>query len=136
MVVIVLYIVVGWQLPPQLVDTINSDTGFLVCVVGSLACLVYNPLMGMLLFIALARISRHTTWVRNKVFELSDPAYWAVDRAKAKFADWPDRPRFPWTLEQSVIARMAPIRRAPEGTRYSWKPLIGYLHDAASAQAV
>jgi hypothetical protein len=129
-VVFVIYIAFGWRFPAGLT---HSSLSKIAITVSCLALIVYHPLLGVLAAIAAYKLFAVDSDGTSPTFALGDPAYDLVARSRQKYANVPSHPRFGYSLEQAVIERMAPVPSKATGVTYSWRPMFGNLHDAATA---
>jgi hypothetical protein len=91
----------------------------------------YNPILAVLaLFVAfdLIRRSSMTTGL--------DALQKYVPTEEKKSSQFTAFNQFPYTLEQEVIAKMAPIRESGSSlTQATYKPLLDNLHDASTLKS-
>lgn len=128
-VLMVLYIVVGVRTPDIVATVVDTIVGKVVVIVGVLYLFMHaNPIVAVVAALAafdLLRRSSQTTGIAAL------QAY-APSEVK-KMSQFTAFNQFPYTLEQEVVAKMAPIVRSGSSlTPASYKPLLDNLHNATS----
>ena len=129
-IIFIIYLLMGKSTPPQVIsEFINTMGGKVIVIVISLIILVkYNPILGILgLLVAYSLIKNSSTV--GGVYGLNK----YLPTEKKKFNAMTEYNQFPYTLEQEVVKKMAPINRYESSISktYSFNPVLDDLHDAA-----
>ena len=127
-ILFVLYLVFNFRIPRALAESIDTSAGKIVVIVLALSLFAYsNPILGVLgILVAFELIKRSTIVTGRYALEKYYPT------ETKKWSPFNPRHQFPYTLEQEVVKKMAPIRKVqgPE-ERPTFKPVLDNLHDAA-----
>lgn len=127
-ILFLIYIIMGYKTPEGLATMIDTIIGKLIIVLFALALLFYcNPILGVLgLFVAFLLIQRSS--IANGSAALS--AYYPTE--KKKYSNLTALNQFPYTLEQEVVSKMAPINNTTDPNAVSnFMPILDNIHDAA-----
>jgi hypothetical protein len=127
-ILLVIYLVMGFKTPEPIANLVDNIVGKVVIIIVVIYLFAYyNPILGILaLFVAfnLIRSSSVTTG--------SDALQKYVPTEEKKASQFTAYNQFPYTLEQEVVAKMAPILHSnTSGTQSSYKPILDNLHDAS-----
>ena len=127
-IILVIYLVMGFKTPEPIANLVDNIVGKVVIIIVVIYLFAYyNPILGILaLFVAfnLIRSSSVTTG--------SDALQKYVPTEEKKASQFTAYNQFPYTLEQEVVAKMAPILHSnTSGTQSSYKPILDNLHDAS-----
>ena len=128
-VLLIIYLVIGFKTPEAVANIVDTLIGkvviFIVVIYLFMQC---NPILAVLaLFVAfdLVRRSSMTTGIDSL------KKYAPTEEKKA--SQFTAFNQFPYTLEQEVVAKMAPIRESGTSlTQATYKPLLDNLHDAST----
>ena len=123
-VLFIIYLIMGYKTPGPLADVVDTIYGKVIVVVLALILLIKcHPVLGVLaLFVAFELIRRSR----------SDAVNQYIPSEGQKNGQFTAFNQFPYTLEQEVVAKMAPIVRSGSSlTSASYKPLLDNLHDAS-----
>lgn len=126
-ILMIIYLVLGFSPPNFIANMIDSVIGKIVVILTVIYLFInVNPILAVLTtFIAfdLMRRSNNTT-------SLGVLSSYAPSEEK-KMSQFTAFNQFPYTLEQEVVAKMAPIVRSGSSLMpASYKPLLDNLHDA------
>lgn len=123
-VLFVIYILFDIQTPKPLADFVDTSSGKLLVVLVALSMFVAaGPIAG-----SLALLAGYTLISRSRnSFKYTDGAEEIKMQTLKSYNYNPN----PTTLEEEVVADMAPIVRAPCTGRPSYKPVLDKLNDAA-----
>ena len=128
-VLFIIYLIAGYKTPDSLAKIVDTPIGkILILFVVLLLFIAFNPLLGVLgIFVAFHLISQSS--VTTGSFALQN----YVPSEKKKYSALTQYNQFPYTLEQEVVTKMAPI---PTGIKVSenesnFSPVLDNLHDAA-----
>ena len=127
-VLLVVYLVMGYKTPAavaNVVDTLIGKVAIFVIVVYLF--MNYHPILAVLaLFVAFDLIRRSTLTTGLDALQRFVPT------EEKKVSQFSAFNQFPYTLEQEVVAKMAPIMQSGSSiTQASFKPLLDNLHDAS-----
>jgi hypothetical protein len=128
-VLMVVYLVMGFQTPEPIANIVDTLVGkisiFLVVVYLFLNS---NPILAVLaLFVAFDLVRRSSAVTGIDALRKYAPT---EERKSSQFTAFN---QFPYTLEQEVVKKMAPIVQSGRTlTKPSYKPMLDNLHDASS----
>ena len=128
-VLMVVYLVIGFQTPEPIANIVDTLVGkisiFLVVVYLFLNS---NPILAVLaLFVAFDLVRRSSAVTGIDALRKYAPT---EERKSSQFTAFN---QFPYTLEQEVVKKMAPIVQSGRTlTKPSYKPMLDNLHDASS----
>lgn len=128
-VLMVVYLVMGFQTPEPIANIVDTLVGkisiFLVVVYLFLNS---NPILAVLaLFVAFDLVRRSSSVTGIDALRKYAPT---EERKSSQFTAFN---QFPYTLEQEVVKKMAPIVQSGRTlTKPSYKPMLDNLHDASS----
>lgn len=134
-ILFVIYLVMGYQTPESVASVINSMVGKLLLFFIVLYLFLYkNPVLAVLsLFVAFDLIRRSTyynTDVATRIEQILNPG--CTDGAEMSQYPFTKFNQFPYTLEQEVVKKMAPIVQSGTVlTKPSFKPFLESDHDAS-----
>jgi hypothetical protein len=125
----IVYLIMGYKTPTVLANVIDTTYGKVLVVLVALMLFAYtNPILGVLgFFVAYNLIMKSEivtgTYGLNNYMPTEQKKYTALTSYN----------QFPYTLEQEVVKKMAPLNKADSsGTNtYSFNPILDDLHDAA-----
>ena len=128
-VLLIIYLVMGFKTPESVANLVDTLIGKVVIFITIVFLFMhYNPILAVLaLFVAfdLIRRSSMTTGL--------DALQKFVPTEEKKASQFTAFNQFPYTLEQEVVAKMAPVRESGSSlTQASYKPLLDNLHDASN----
>jgi hypothetical protein len=127
-ILFIIYLIMGYKLPDQVSNTISRPLGKIVVVLVAILLLVFcNPILGILgLFVAFDLIRRSNVYTGIDALKKYAPS---EEKKSSQFTAFN---QFPYTLEQEVVNKMAPIVRT-DSTLFdaSYKPMLDNLHDAS-----
>ena len=123
-VLFIIYLIMGYKTPGPLADVVDTIYGRVVVVMIAIILLIKcHPVLGVLaLFVAFELIRRSK----------SDAVNQYIPSEGQKNGQFTAFNQFPYTLEQEVVNKMAPIMKT--GTSInppSYKPLLDNLYDAS-----
>lgn len=128
-----IYLIMGFKTPELIANIVDNLVGKIVIVVIVLFLFINaNPILAVLAalvaFDLMRRSSDTTGFGRLGLGSLQ--AYAPTEQKK--MSQFTAFNQFPYTLEQEVVAKMAPIVRSGTSlTPASYKPLLDNLHDAS-----
>lgn len=131
-VLLIIYLVMGFKTPESVANVIDTLIGKVVIfIVVVFIFMNYNPILAVLaLFVAFDLIRRSSMTTGLDALQKYGPT---EEKKSSQFTAFN---QFPYTLEQEVVAKMAPIRESGSSlTQASYKPLLDDLHQASSVTA-
>jgi hypothetical protein len=128
-VLLIIYLVMGFKTPESVANVVDTLIGKVVIFITIVFLFMnYNPILAVLaLFVGfdLIRRSSMTTGL--------DALQKFVPTEEKKASQFTAFNQFPYTLEQEVVAKMAPILESGSSlTQAPYKPLLDNLHDAST----
>jgi hypothetical protein len=127
-IIFVIYLVLGLKTPQSIANILDTLIGKIVIFIIVIYLFIYhNPVLAILgLFVAFDLIRRSTITTGSSSLEKYVPT---EEKKQSQFTAYN---QFPYTLEQEVISKMAPIMHPGTSiTPVTYKPLIENLHDAS-----
>jgi hypothetical protein len=122
----ILYLVMGFHMPDQLASIIDTTVGKILIAASALSLFAYtNPLLGVLgVLVAYKLIITSTHSTGLGMLDLYSPT------EEKKWVGFPAIHKYPYTLEQEMVKKMAPIVRPDSAGKATYKPSLENLHDA------
>jgi len=127
-VLIIIYLILGLKTPQLIANLIDNIVGKVVIILIVIYLFVHaNPILAVLAALAAFYLMRNSS-----AFGISALQQYAPSEQK-KMSQFSAFNQFPYTLEQEIVSKMAPIVRSGSSlTKASYKPLLDNLYDAAS----
>jgi len=128
-VLFIIYLIMGYKTPEPLAGMIDSLFGKIVIFIIVVYLFMHtHPILAVLaLFVAFDLIRRSSLATGIDALKRFEPT------EKKKMSQFTAFNQFPYTLEQEVVKKMAPIVHSGSSlTPPSYKPLLDNLYDAAS----
>jgi hypothetical protein len=128
MIVFIIYLIMGYKTPESLANVVDTIPGKFIILLIVIGMFLYtNPLLAILsLFVAFDLIRRS-----SRVTGIDALKKYAPSEEK-KMSQFTALNQFPYTLEQEMVKKMAPIIRSGSTlTKASYKPFLENLHDAS-----
>ena len=132
LILFILYLIMGYPTPEPLANVIDTILGKITLFVVVIYLFVYsNPLLAVLsLFVAFDLIRRSSNATGLDALKKYEPS------EEKKMSQFTAYNQFPYTLEQEVVKKMAPIVQSGASLKKaSYKPMLENLHDASSLTA-
>ena len=126
-ILFLIYLIMGYKTPEPIANVIDTLVGKIVVVVVALSLFIHvNPILGVLgLLVAYDLIRRSSISTGSDALQRYMPTQQKVNSQFTAFN------QFPYTLEQEVVKKMAPIVQSGSSlTQASYKPVLDNLHDA------
>jgi len=128
-ILFIIYLLMGTMVPRTVASLIDTIYGKIIIVIVALILFVnFNPILGVLGFIVAYELLRHAS--------MSTGSYGLekyMPTETKKYSEMTALNQFPYTLEQEVVKKMAPIKQTEETmTPSKFHPVLDNLHDAAS----
>lgn len=139
-ILLIIYLILGSKIPNNVSTMINNPIGKVVIALGALILFTNsNPILGAIILIVAFEIIRNAsksnlykgsyTGLTTEFNPSLDPYYPTEEK---KWSPFTPQHQFPYTLEQEVVKKMAPIRNKNYSKQsYTFKPILDDLHDAA-----
>lgn len=127
-VLFIIYLIMGLKTPDPIANLIDSLVGKIVIFIIVIYLFNYaNPILAVLsLFVAFDLIRRSSASTGIAALQKYGPS---EEKKSSQFTAFN---QFPYTLEQEVVAKMAPIAKSGSSlAQASYKPLLDNLHDAS-----
>jgi len=128
-VVFILYILIQTKTPATLAGYINTPVGNIAVALLAISTFYYsNPIVGILGLVAAYELIN-----RSKIAALNDSYNRLVSSESSKFKYMEDlnADRKVVTLEEEMVAKMAPLVKHDAPINSEYKPILDKLHDAA-----
>ena len=125
---LIIYIIMGYKTPESLASLVDTMLGKIFVVFIAIALFACsNPILGVLgLLVAFLLIQRSS--IANGSAALN--AYYPTE--EKKYSNLTAMNQFPYTLEQEVVSKMAPINNTMNPNAVSnFVPVLDNIHDAA-----
>ena len=127
-ILFIIYLIMGYKTPESIAGAIDTSFGKIAVVVMALLLFAYaNPVLGVLgFFVAFDLISKSSVTTGTYALERYVPT-----EAK-KQSNLTAMNQFPYTLEQEVVTKMAPIKQTADTQEPAkFSPILDNLYDAA-----
>lgn len=127
-----IYLIMGFKVPDQVVSMVDNMVGktFIILIVIYLF-MNANPILAVVAALVAFDLMRRSSGLSGLDVGLDSLASYAPSEEK-KASQFTAFNQFPYTLEQEVVAKMAPILRSGTSiTSASYKPVLDDLHDAS-----
>lgn len=127
-VLIIIYLIMGLKTPEIIAIMINNLIGKVIMIFIVIYLFMYaNPILAVLAALVAFDLMHRS----NNTLSLGKLSAYAPSEKK-KMSQFSAFNQFPYTLEQEVVAKMAPIVRSGSSlTPPSYKPLLNNLYDAS-----
>jgi hypothetical protein len=128
-ILFIIYLIMGYKTPEPVAIMVESIIGKIVIFVIVIYLFMYcNPILAILsLFVAFDLIRRSSVATGIDALKKYAPT------EEKKMSQFTAFNQFPYTLEQEVINKMAPIMKSGSSINPpSYKPLLDNIHDASS----
>jgi hypothetical protein len=125
---LIVYLILGFKTPEPIASIVDSLIGKIVIFIIVIYLFMYfNPILAVLsLFVAFDLIRRSSMTTGFDALKRYAPS------EQKKMSQFTAYNQFPYTLEQEVVAKMAPIMKSGTSlTKASYKPLLDNLYDAS-----
>ena len=128
----IIYLIMGFKTPDIVAGMIDNLVGKVVIILIVIYLFMHsNPILAVLAALVAFDLMRRS----SNATGLGPLQAYAPSEQK-KMSQFTAFNQFPYTLEQEVVAKMAPIVRSGSSiSPASYKPLLDNLHDASSLTA-
>jgi len=130
LIIFILYLIFGFQTPPFIAKPVNSIIGKLIIIFVIIGMFIFtNPILAILsLLVGFELIRRSSNSYKNSDYNKYIPC------EESKNSQFSPHHQFPFTLEQEVVNKMAPIKNSGTSlTKPSYKPILENFHGASPA---
>jgi hypothetical protein len=127
-ILFIIYLIMGYKTPEPIANLVDSLIGKVVIFIIVIYLFNYsNPILAVLsLFVAFDLIRRSSAVTGIDALQKYAPT------EEKKMSQFTAFNQFPYTLEQEVVAKMAPLVKSGSSiSQASYKPLLEDLHDAS-----
>jgi hypothetical protein len=126
-ILMIIYLIMGYKLPETVANVIDTTYGKIIVVLCALVLFAFaNPILGVIGFlVAYTLITQSTVQTGTLAMDRYLPS---EKEKQCNLSAWN---QFPYTLEQEVVKKMAPINKTGSGAPVSWQPLLDDNRDAA-----
>ncbi len=127
-ILMIIYLVMGFRTPDMIANLIDNIIGKVVIILIVIYLFMHaNPILAVVAALVAFDLMRRS----SESTGLGALQAYAPSEEK-KMSQFTSFNQFPYTLEQEVVAKMAPIVRSGSSlTSASYKPLLDNLHDAS-----
>jgi hypothetical protein len=128
-ILFIIYLILGLKTPESIANLVDTLIGKIVIFLVVIYLFMHsNPILAVLsLFVAFDLIRRSSMTTGLDALQKYAPS------EQKKMSQFTAFNQFPYTLEQEVVAKMAPIARSGYSlTKSSYKPMLDNIHDAAT----
>lgn len=139
-ILLIIYLIMGAKLPYGVSSMLDNPIGKVLIALGAIILFTYsNPILGVIMLLVAFEIIRHLSSSKYKYLasdgysvEFNPSLDSSYPTEEKKWSPFTPLHQFPYTLEQEVVKKMAPIRNKNyTKQKYSYKPILDDLHDAA-----
>jgi len=127
-ILFILYLIMGYKTPESIANVVDTMYGKIIIFLAVILMFCYaNPILAVLgLFVAFTLIRSSSAATGINALKKYEPS---EERKFSQFSAWN---QFPYTLEQEVVSKMAPIVQSGSTlTKPSYKPMLDNFHDAS-----
>jgi hypothetical protein len=127
-ILFIIYLIMGYKTTETIANMVDTLVGKIVIFVIVIYLFMnFNPILAVLsLFVAFDLIRRSSSATGNDALKEYAPS------EEKKMSQFTAYNQFPYTLEQEVVAKLAPIMKSGSSlTQASYKPLLENVHDAS-----
>jgi hypothetical protein len=131
-IILIIYLILGLKTPQPLAFLVDNMVGKIMIFVIVIYMFLYkNPILAILsLFVAFDLMRRSSSSMFNSVMQTYIPSEYN------KMGQFTAFNQFPYTLEQEVVNKMAPIVQSGFVlNKASYHPMLDNLHDASYVNA-
>jgi hypothetical protein len=127
-ILMIIYLVLGFRTPDMIANLIDNIIGKVVIILVVIYLFMHaNPILAVVAALVAFDLMRRSSDTTG----LGALQAYAPSEQK-KMSQFTAFNQFPYTLEQEVVAKMAPIVRSGSSlSSASYKPLLDNLHDAS-----
>ena len=127
-ILLIIYLILGLKTPEPIANVIDTLVGKIVIIVVVIYLFMYaNPILAVVALLAAFDLMRRSSMATG-----IDALKKYAPSEEKKSSQFTAFNQFPYTLEQEVVAKMAPIMKSGASlSQASYKPLLGNIYDAS-----
>lgn len=128
-ILMIIYLVLGFRTPDVIANLIDNIVGKVIIIIVVIYLFMHsNPILAVVAsLVAFDLLRRSSETTGSEVMKAYAPS------EQKKMSQFTAFNQFPYTLEQEIVSKMAPILRSGSSlSSPSYKPLLENLHDASS----
>jgi hypothetical protein len=128
-ILFIIYLIMGYKTPEPIATMVDTLVGKITIIIIVIYMFInLNPILAVLaLFVGFDLIRRSSITTGKDALHKYAPC---EEKKQSQFTAYN---QFPYTLEQEVVSKMAPIVKSGASlTKASYKPSLDYTYDAAS----
>ena len=127
-ILMIIYLIIGLKTPDLIANLIDNIVGKVIIILIVIYLFVYaNPILAVLAALTAFYLIHNSSATGILALQKYAPS------EQKKMSQFSAFNQFPYTLEQEIVSKMAPIVRSGSSlTKASYKPLLENLYDAAS----
>jgi hypothetical protein len=124
-ILFVIYLVLGYKMPSNVAEMIDTNSGKLIVILVALVLFAYcNPILGIIgLIVAYEMIKRSSQTTGTAALA----SYYPTE--EKKWSPFSAHHQFPYTLEQEMVSKMAPIQHTVSSDA-PYVPILDNNYDA------
>ena len=127
-ILIIIYLIMGFKIPEIIANMINNVIGKVVIILIVIYLFMHaNPILAVLAALVAFDLMRRS----NNATGLGALSAYAPSEKK-KMSQFSAFNQFPYTLEQEVVKKMAPLNEGGSAIHANFTPLLENDHDAAN----
>lgn len=127
-ILIIIFIVLGFKTPDVVANIIDTLPGkVIIFIVVILLFTYYHPALAVIALLAAFLIIQSSSEITGE-----DSLQKYVPTEKKRTTQFTAYNQFPYTLEQEMVAKMAPVQSGASISQATYKPLLEDLHSASS----
>ena len=131
-ILFIIYLIMGYKTPQAIANIIDHTVSkIIIFIIVLLLFMNANPILAVLsLFVAYVLITNSSLVTGNDALRRFLPS---EEKKNCEMSAYNFTPyhQFPYTLEQEVVKKMAPLNAGGSPTHANFKPLLENDHDAA-----
>jgi len=126
-VLFIIYLVMGYKMPENVANAIDTTTGKIIVVLVALMLFAYsNPILGVLALLVAYQLVKGSA-IKTGMAALEE--YYPTQQKK--WSPFTPTHQFPYTLEQEVVKKMTTQKFNTTYVKSAFRPLIEDTHDAS-----
>lgn len=131
-ILLIIYLILGLKTPEPIANLIDTLVGKIVIIIVVIYLFMHaNPILAVLALLVAFDLMRRSSMATGL-----DALQKFAPSEEKKASQFTAFNQFPYTLEQEVVAKMAPIMKSGFSlTQASYKPLLDNLYDASPLNA-
>ena len=131
-VLFMIYLVLGFEMPKELANVIDTSFGKIIIALSAISLFAYaNPILAVLgTVVAYQLIKSSAVTTGTSAMDQFYPV------EKKKWGGFTPTNQFPYTLEQEMVKKMAPVKFNTEYVKAPYRPLLEDTRDAEYLQSM